>query len=43
MEAIVCQTCEEVITYVPAEKVGTLYGKCPGCENTEPAATAKSE
>ncbi|SEN07624.1 GapA-binding peptide SR1P [Lihuaxuella thermophila] len=39
MEAIICQTCDEVITYVESEKVGTLYGKCTGCEkhdhNTE--------
>jgi phage FluMu protein Com len=31
MEAIVCQSCEEVIAYVDAEKAGTLYGKCPRC------------
>lgn len=32
MEAIVCQTCDNVITYVEADKVGTLYAKCDGCD-----------
>ncbi|MBA4494297.1 GapA-binding peptide SR1P [Paenactinomyces guangxiensis] len=32
MEAIICQTCDEVITYVESEKAGTLYGKCVGCD-----------
>lgn len=31
MEAIVCQSCDEVITYVDSDKSGTLYGTCPGC------------
>lgn len=35
MEAIVCQSCEQVIAYVESEKVGTLYGQCPGCETDE--------
>ncbi|MFD1426761.1 hypothetical protein JOD24_001004 [Kroppenstedtia sanguinis] len=31
MEAIICQTCDGIITYVDSEKSGTLYGTCPGC------------
>ncbi|MFC4076590.1 GapA-binding peptide SR1P [Salinithrix halophila] len=31
MEAIICQTCDEVISYVDGEKAGTLYGRCSGC------------
>ncbi|PTX65056.1 SR1 protein [Melghirimyces profundicolus] len=31
MEAIVCQTCDEVITYVDGDKSGTLYGTCQSC------------
>jgi hypothetical protein len=34
MEAIICQTCDEVISYVDYEKAGTLYGQCPGCTTT---------
>lgn len=33
MEAIVCQNCDEVITYVDGDKSGTLYGTCQGCDD----------
>ncbi|MBD1371275.1 GapA-binding peptide SR1P [Hazenella sp. IB182357] len=36
MEAIVCQSCDQVIEYMYSEKVGTLYGKCVGCDDEEP-------
>ena len=32
MEVIVCQSCDEIIDYLDAEKTGVLYGKCPGCK-----------
>ncbi|OYD07808.1 GapA-binding peptide SR1P [Paludifilum halophilum] len=32
MEVIVCQTCDEIITYVEGDKSGILYGKCSGCD-----------
>ncbi|MXQ53743.1 GapA-binding peptide SR1P [Shimazuella alba] len=33
METIVCQTCEEVIAFQEADKVGTLYGTCCDCHS----------
>lgn len=37
MEVIVCQTCEDVIDFQEADKVGTLYSTCCDCnsEKTE--------
>lgn len=32
MEVVVCQTCDEVITYMEGDKTGVLYGQCPGCD-----------
>ncbi|MBA4542582.1 MULTISPECIES: GapA-binding peptide SR1P [Thermoactinomyces] len=39
MEAIVCQSCDKVIEYVEAEKVGTLYSTCDGCDHREEEKT----
>ncbi|PTM59295.1 GapA-binding peptide SR1P [Desmospora activa] len=35
MEAIICQTCDEVISYVDCDKSGTLYGQCPNCASAK--------
>nr|WP_131924058.1 GapA-binding peptide SR1P [Hazenella coriacea] len=42
MEVIVCQCCDEVIEYVEAEKVGTLYGICQGCSKREEQSSCNS-
>ncbi|WP_342778351.1 GapA-binding peptide SR1P [Melghirimyces algeriensis] len=33
LEAVICQNCDEVITYLDGDKSGTLYGVCPGCHH----------
>ncbi|RAL25978.1 GapA-binding peptide SR1P [Thermoflavimicrobium daqui] len=35
MEIIVCQKCDEVISYMESNKVGTLYGTCCDCDEEE--------
>ncbi|KGX88781.1 GapA-binding peptide SR1P [Pontibacillus litoralis] len=33
MGTIVCQDCQEVIEHFEDEKVSTLYGSCPECND----------
>lgn len=33
MGTIICQTCSETIDQFETEKVSTLYGQCPCCNN----------
>ncbi|TFJ94515.1 GapA-binding peptide SR1P [Lentibacillus salicampi] len=32
MGTIVCQDCQRIIEYFDDEKVSTLFGTCPTCE-----------
>ncbi|SHE62781.1 SR1 protein [Seinonella peptonophila] len=31
MEVLVCQNCDQIITYLEQGKSGVLYGKCTHC------------
>ncbi|MYL32980.1 GapA-binding peptide SR1P [Pontibacillus yanchengensis] len=35
MGTIVCQECQGIIDHFEDEKVSTLYGKCPTCNDEE--------
>ncbi|MGF9855768.1 GapA-binding peptide SR1P [Priestia endophytica] len=35
MGTIICQTCSDTIEYFDDEKVSTLYGTCPYCEEKD--------
>lgn len=42
MEVIICQACDQIIDYVEAEKVGTLYAKCQSCSEKEKKSSKHS-
>ena len=43
LETIVCQSCDQVIEYIEAEKTGVQYGVCQECKTAPPKAEERSE
>ncbi|MCS1350570.1 GapA-binding peptide SR1P [Mechercharimyces sp. CAU 1602] len=40
---IVCQSCDQVVSYMNAEKCGTLYGRCDSCKDGKHKAERRTK